>query len=151
MVLDTSTAIVWKKGGKKFKIVPLSGELLALAPSFKNSFLPVKYASFDPSMYPEHTVDVTYNRSLSQEEVYEHKGWLAVLGGDTRENRELLKRYVDIAFAAMNRRTAMSFWTPDEVKQDQLRALCANNLDNSCNCGGRYLNINARFARVRPL
>ena len=170
--LDTCTAIVYKKSSTKFKIIPLSPNLLRLPASFKNAFLAdIDYDSFTDvdeidMTNPEHGV---YNELLTQEQVVgndkdlkPHRGWLAALGGDNAENRALLKEYAAIVFALLKRDTAMQFWTvhdnpgnqqaPILPRENQLWALYADNVGGGCGCVGFRVLINVtRLARVRPL
>ncbi|MBS3148862.1 hypothetical protein J4219_08345 [Candidatus Woesearchaeota archaeon] len=157
--LDTSSAIVYQKGTTKFRIVSMSAALLNDVPaSFRGVFLPVAYEDF--SSFSEFDVqdgDDVYNQELTPEQVLKHKGWLAAVEGD----RNLLRRYSNIVFGQVQGGVAMAFWTVHRQDaqgrwayptQSQLRALCANDLVNYCNCiGYSYLNSFTRFARVRPL
>lgn len=144
--LDTSTAIVYEAGGRNFKIVPLSQELLN-APRSVVSFFPIRYADV-PGTPLE--VDETYNRSLTIEEVIEHKGWLAAVEGD----KELLREYSAVAFGQMGIPAAMQFCVIPTPRQDRLLCLSTHILHyyrDFCNCNGnRYVGSNGRFARLSP-
>ncbi|MBI4146233.1 hypothetical protein HY489_02750 [Candidatus Woesearchaeota archaeon] len=93
--LDSCTGIVWEAGGRRFKIVPMHGELLT-APASNAEYLSASFANTpgDPL-----TVDATYDRDLTFDEVIVHKGWLAAVEGD----ESLLHRYAQTAFARFGR------------------------------------------------
>ncbi|MBI4146065.1 hypothetical protein HY489_01875 [Candidatus Woesearchaeota archaeon] len=142
--LDSCTAIVWEAGGRRFKIVEMHGDLLTAPPS-NEAYLS---ASFVSTPGRPLTVDESYNRDLTFDEVLVHKGWLAALGGDNKDNRDLLKEYATIVFAMLNR-PVMRFWSVRSDLPDHLRALCAGSLYD-CDCGGWNLFNDARLARMRP-
>ena len=146
--LDSCTAIVYQSNSTRFKVVPLSYHLLALAPSFRDAFVPkIWFNEFDSERLDLQN-DV-YDAPLTQEQVVKHEGWLAAVEGD----KKLLKTYAAIVFALLKRDTAMPFWTIQGVNvQNQLRALCAGNLKGEGNCGGsRNLEWDSCFARICPL
>jgi len=141
--LDSCTGIVWEAGGRRFKIVPMHGDLLTAPPS-NAEYLPANFAKTPGTPL---TVDSTYNRDLTFDEVVTHKGWLAAVEGDSA----LLQEYATVAFGRMRRERAMQFWTVRQELPAHLRPLCADNLGVNCGCvGGRSMGINARFARVCP-
>jgi len=146
--LDTSSAIVYKANSTKFKIVtPFSAHLLGLPVNFKNSFLPVRYEGIRSKGVVElDRNDDGYNQMLTQEQVVSHKAWLAVFEGD----QELLERYAEIVFGRLNG-GGMGFWLVNSPKIDQLRALCAYDIESLYDCLG-YNNFDvASFAWIRPL
>ena len=143
--LDSCSAIVYKGGSTKFKIVRLSSHLLELPSSFRESLLGVNYGDFaGPQLDLQNDI---YNQPLTQEQVVKHEGWLAVFEGD----KDLLKEYAALVFGLLNRNTAMQFWVVQNSAQDQLRPLAVYNLGIDSDCGGfRDLDGGGRFARVCP-
>ena len=143
--LDSCSSIVYKGGSTKFKIVRLSSHLLELPASFRDAFLEVRYGDFAGPQLD--TNDDIYNQLLTQAQVIEHKGWLAVFEGD----KELLKEYAALVFGLLKRNTAMRFWVVQNPAQDQLRPLAVDNLVDNSYCGGsRGLDGYGRFARGCP-
>ncbi len=153
--LDSCTAIVWEAGGRRFKIVPgvvgtdvgvardLNPLLMTLPANVE--YLP---ANFENTPGEPLTVDATYGRALTFDEVVTHLGWLAAVEGDVA----LLRRYATTAFARMGRERAMGFYTTRSGLPDHLRPLCAYNLYDNGYCSGiRGMDGGSRFARVRPL
>lgn len=153
--LNSSTAIVYRKGTTKFKIVQLSEHLLTLAPSFRNPFLQVRYADFKQ---PELDMsDFIYNEDLTQEQIVNpletdpkkryHAGWLAAVDGDGA----LLEEYAGLVFGLLGSHRAMTFLVDSNSEEDALSTLSVNFFKADSGCDGvMNLNGRARFARVCP-
>ncbi len=142
--LDSCTGIVWEAGGRRFKIVPMHGDLLTTQPS-NAEYLPANFANTPGEPL---VVDRNYARDLTFDEVIVHPGWLAALEGDA----SLLRRYAQTAFARFGRPRGMRFWAVRGGLPDHLRPLAVSNLvDDSLCDGDRDMYRGSCFARVRSL
>jgi len=143
--LSTSSGIVYKANSTKFKIIPLSKKLVNIDKDFNDDFISVDYSSFK-----EQELDFSkgkYDKSLTQDEVLEHKAWNAML----EEDKTLLKAYTDIIFKGFNKDKAMGVYKHDNPRKDQLRALHVVNIGNNSSANGSInLSDGARFLRVAP-
>ena len=145
--LDSCTAIAYQKGTTKFKVVPMSPELITIPESFNQHYMKIEYASLGGTELDR--AGATYNALLTPSQVENHPAWLAAVEDDVN----LLKAYRDIVFAAKeNPEKAMGFWLRDDIPEDHLRALFVDKLGNNSNANGNYnLNSNGSFLHVAPV
>jgi len=132
--LDSCTAMVYKAGTTKFKIIPQSSDLICIPAGFRESFMRVEY-----SRYKEPELDSSknkYNTALTKGEVLNHPAWITAV----EEDRSLLAEYTNIIFNALKskygRETGMGFYVRERPETDQLRALCVVNLNFNSNANG---------------
>ena len=131
---DSCTAIVYKAGTTKFKIVPISEHLIALDLNFKEDFVRADYNTIAGTELDSRKG--TYNALMSKDFVMKHAGWLAAVEGDGA----LLRSYAKIFFTEFkrkyNRTEGMGFWVRQNTPTDEWRALLVNNLDGGSDAGG---------------
>ncbi len=144
--LDSCTGIAYKKGTTKFKLVPVSKDLITLSKGFNNAYVDINYDTIDGIELDRK--DGIYDRLLTLSQVENHPAWLAAVDGDTH----LLKAYGDIVFANVKQDTVMGFYTLQNTPQDQLRALLVHDLDSDSRAYGSYnLGDNGSFLLVAPV
>ena len=119
----------------KFKIIPISSDLLGLEANFNETFVQINYDSLGGVELDRK--DAAYNRRLTKDEVVKHPAWLAAVEGDER----LLKDYSDLVFPLIKKRfglgKSMPFMLRSNVEKDQLSSLSANLLDANLLAEGR--------------
>lgn len=121
--LDSCSSIHNLARTTRFKINPMSPELIALAQVPTQDYLAVPYVS---SVLPE--LDASqgkYNQSLSRAEVLEQPAWLAA----TEEDRVLLGEAFDVLRTVKNAPAGwkgMGFYPYLDKEQDELRPLVVN-------------------------
>ena len=143
---DSCTALAYKAGTTKFKIVPISRELITIPEDFNQSYMKINYDSIEGIELDRN--DAVYNNLLTPAQIETHPAWLAAVEGDAL----LLKTYRDIVFAERKTDTAMGFWLRTDIPEDQLRALFVYNLINYSNaCGNYNLDNNGSFLHVAPV
>ena len=145
---NSCTAIVYKAGTTKFKVVPISEHLITLDPDFKEDFIRAKYSNI-----PGTELDSEkgrYSEIMEKKDVLNHPGWLAAV----EEDKALLNSYVNIIFTELEKyhRTAgMGFWVSQYIVTDELRALLVCHLiSKSIADGSRNLNYGGSFLRRNP-
>ena len=123
---DSCTAIAYKAGTTKFKIVPISEHLIALNPNFKEAFVRADYNTIVGTELD--SSKRTNNALMSKDSVLTHAGWLAAVEGD----EALLKSYANIIFTELKKKYSstegMGFWVRQNAPTDELRALLVNYL-----------------------
>jgi len=131
---DSCTAVVYKAGATKFKILPISEHLIALNRDFKEDFMRTDYNTIVGSELD--SKNGTYNLVMSLDSVLKHAGWLAAVEGDGA----LLRSYANIIFTELKRRynttKGMGFWVRQNTPTDELRALFVIYLDYNSNADG---------------
>ncbi|MDP3990188.1 MAG: hypothetical protein Q8Q01_03205 [archaeon] len=144
--LDSCTGIAYKKGTDKFKIIPISPDLVTIPRDFNNHFIQVDYDGLAGTELDRS--GGKYNQLLTTDEVLAHPAWRVAVEGDIA----LLRTYRDIVFAekkSLNK--LMRFWLHDDPNKDQLRALFVNDLDYGSSAGGSNdLGDGGSFLRVAP-
>ena len=139
---DSCTGVAYKKGSSKFKIVPVSRDLILLDPDFAQVYVSVGYDTQDGVELDKSKGK--YNVSLTKSQVLVHPGWHAAVS-----DKALLKAFWDIVFAERKTDTSMGFYVSDNPTEDHLRALAVNYLDYGSSADGRYILYgNARFVRI---
>ncbi len=171
---DTCTATAYSAKDKKHVlIIPESKNLILLEPTFRRRFIPIsggfeikggKLQNPGDTLTKEDKIyvinrtrkDQSYNTPLAENEVSENEGWLY----SVEEDRALLKDSAELKFALIAERQhkkrgdvrAMGFYLrqPQEITEDQLRALDLGGLGNDSNAGGDWGPVlsNVQFARV---
>jgi len=141
---DSCTGIAYKAGTSKFRVVPVSRDLVLLDENFSLPFILVDYANQDGS---ELDMDRgKYNVPLTQDEALNHPGWLSSV-----TDRSLLKAFRDIIFAGKTNETAMGYYVRDGPQQDHLRMLEVDTLEERSGADDRYgFGSPARFVLVSP-
>ena len=138
------TGILYKAGTSRFKVVPVSRDLILLGEDFSSPFVSSDYNSQDGIELDKSKGK--YDVQLTKPEVLKHNAWRAAIS-----NASLRKAFRDIVFAERRTDTAMGFYTRDNPKQDQLRALAVYDLDSGSDANDRDdLDDNARLVRVSP-
>jgi hypothetical protein len=143
---NSCTAVAYKGGTSKFKIVPVSKGLIEIAKNFNELSLPVDY---DTIVAPELDLSAAkYRTLLTKDEVVDHSAWRAAVENDV----PLLREYRDIVFTARgDPSTLMGFWVTPGPSSDYLRALLVINLVNDSDAiGSSYLYYTASFLRGSP-
>jgi len=148
---DTCTAIVYKEGTSKLKIIPLSEHLLRLKTCGRQAVIPVRYDVEFEGVPELDRCDAPYNVRLPKSEiVMPHEGWLGTVEGASN----LLEEYADVVYFELDRQygrnTGMGFWAVNNPDKDHLQALFVDDLSfGSDACGNLNLgNLGARFVRV---
>lgn len=142
---DSCTAVAYKHGTTKFKIVPISPELITISEGFNEGYMKINYDDMEEDELDRN--DAIYNNLLTPAQVETHPSWLAAVEGDAH----LLKTYRDIVFAERKTKTAMGFWLQNDISEDQLRALFVDILSSNSNvCGGNSLCGGGSFLHVAP-
>ena len=142
--LDSCSGIHYLARTKKFKIVPVSNELITLTQAPVNDYLSVPYAQTSGTKLD--SARGKYNQGLSRAEVLEHPAWRAAV----EEDRVLLGEAFDVMRTVKNAPAGwkgMGVYVLSNQAQDELRPLCANDrgwLGNANDwslliCGGRFL------------
>ncbi len=140
---DSCTGIAYQKGTGKFKVVPISRELITIDKDFNEKYLRLPYGSVDGVELDRN--NGTYNTLLTKTQVLEHPAWRAALEGETN----LLETYRDIVFTETRRDKAMRFWLRTSITEDQMRELLVCDLGGSSVAGGYgYLNTPVFFLQV---
>ncbi len=144
--LNSSTAIAYKKSTGKFKIIPISSELVTIPQDFNEASISVGYDGLVGTELDRSAAK--YNEPLTKDEVLAHPAWQAAVEGDVA----LLRAYRDIVFAEKRGvDKLMSFWLLGNPDRDKLRALYVFDLSNGSNAVGSCdLNINGSFLRGSP-
>ncbi|MEK6939915.1 MAG: hypothetical protein AABX31_04255 [Nanoarchaeota archaeon] len=143
---NSCTAIAYQKGTAKFKVVPISQELIFIPEDFNQSYMKIKYDDIEEPELEQYTA--IYNEALTPAQVETHPAWLAAVEGDVH----LLKTYRDIVVAERKTKTAMAFGIQTEISEDYLRTLFVSDLDSNSNAGGLDLkNYGGSFLRVVPV
>ena len=147
--IDSCTAMAYKGGTTKFKVVPTCEELITIKNSFNETFLPIEYDSIVGVELD--TTAGKYDEALTKKEVMNHPGWLAAV----HEDKGLLKEYRNIVFdqlkAKYDRDTGMGFYFADVGEDDELRALFVSDLDSDSDADGDSgLSISGSFLLVAP-
>ncbi len=145
--LDTCTAVAYKEGSTKFKIIPISSDLLGLEADFNEPFVRIDYDEIAGVELDRN--EAVYNQLLTKDEVIKHPAWLAAVEGDER----LLEEYSDLVFALLKEKygkdKGMGFWLRSGVQEDQLRSVFVYNLNGYSSANGCYnFNSNTAFLRV---
>lgn len=141
---DSCTGIANKSNSSKFKVVPVSRDLILLGKNFSSPFVSVDYAGQDGIELDNSKGK--YNVPLTKPEVLKNPGWLAAV-----KDKSLLKAFRDIVFAERKTDTAMGYYVRDKPSQDELRALAVDLLYYDSDAYSRYdLSDDSRFVRVSP-
>ncbi len=134
--LDTCTAVAYKEGSTKFKIIPISSDLLGLEADFNEPFVRIDYDEIAGVELDRD--EAVYDKLLTKEEVIKHPAWLAAVEGDER----LLKEYSKLVFALIKekdgREKGMKFRLFLSVQQDQLEPLTIQNLYSKSSASAIY-------------
>ena len=147
---DSCTGIAYLANSRMSKLIPVCLDLCALPNDFKDFFLPTPYASLQGT-----ELDLSksvYDQLLGFDTVLNHSFWLAVFNNDVPK----LTRYRDLVFntkfsdkAAASK--AMGVFVRTNVTQDELRALCVNDVTfDSILSGSGNLDGIARFLLLTP-
>lgn len=143
---DSCTAVAYKKGTTKFKIVPMSPELITIPEGFNQDYMKINYDKLSGVELDRN--DATYNNLLTPLQIETHPAWLTAL----EEDILLLKAYRDIVFAEKKTETAMGFWLRNDIPEDHLRALFVSGLDDYSIAGGDFdLYDGGSFLHVAPV
>lgn len=147
-LLDSCTAIAYKKGTSKFKIIPQSPGLIEIASTFNEYFLPIDYNSIKVAELDSNKGK--YNSLLTKKEVICHPAWLAAV-----EDRALLTEYANIVFKFLKEKHAktdgMRFLFSSNTETDVLHALCVYSIYNYTDAFGfDYLEGKGSFLMVAP-
>lgn len=145
---NTCTAHSYKGGTSRFRIVPVSRELVLLSEDFSSPFVSADYARQDG-----HELDINqgeYNVPLPKSRVLKNPGWL-----ESVKDRSLLKAFRDIVYAKRAELgmsdTAMAYHVWQNPQQDYLRVLEVNGIKDGSNADINYgLDSPARFIIVSP-
>ena len=141
--LNSCTAVVYKAGTTKFKIIPLSPELVTLPEDFSDAYFPIDYDAIAGTELDRN--GAVYNTLLAKSDVLDHPAWRAAVEDDV----DLLRTYADIVFTERSADKQMAFWTRNQPANDELRALYVYYLDNySYAIGNNNLNNVGSFLRV---
>jgi len=142
--LNSCTAVVYKAGTTKFKIIPLSPELVTLPEDFSDAYFPIDYDAIAGTELDRN--GAVYNTLLAKSDVLDHPAWRAAVEDDV----DLLRTYADIVFTAKSDPAkAMRFWVVQNPAEDQLRALYVYSLSSISNAyGNGNLNDSGSFLRV---
>lgn len=141
--IDSCTAVACKGKSTKFKIIPLSPDLVTIDKGFKKHFLSVDYDKL--SGVELDRKDAVYGSWISRAQVVEHPAWLAAVEGD----KHLLRTYANIVFTERKVEKQMAFFTRNKPDTDELRALFVNYLDGYSGAVGKYyLNYDGSFLRA---
>jgi len=146
---NSCTAVIYKAGTTKFKVVPISEHLITLNVDFKEDFLRADYNSIVGTELDSQ--NGTYNTVLSKDSVLKHAGWLAAVEGD----EALLRSYTNRIFTELKRRynttEGMGFWVCRNTPTDELRTLVVSNPGSNSNAYGyNSLNSSNSFIRRSP-
>ena len=121
---DSCTGVAYKGGSSKFKIVPVSKELVEIAKGFNQATLLIDYASIAAPKLDRSKGK--YNQHLTKNEIVNHEAWRAAVEDDVA----LLTEYRDIVFTAKgDPQKLMGFFIMTNPDEDQLRALYVSNMD----------------------
>ena len=144
--LDSCTGIAYKAGTTKFKILPLSEDLIMLPKGFNETFKEVDYNSLKGIELDGS--NGTYNGLLTKAEILSHPAWRAAVEDDTL----LLVKYTDLIFKLLPKQNkVMGFYVRSNTAKDELRALAVGDLGGSSLADGNGgLDGRARFVRVNP-
>jgi len=144
--LDSCAGIAYKKRSTKFKIMPISPQLITIPENFNQSYIKVDYDQMGGVELDRK--DAIYNAQLTKKQIETHPAWRAAVEDDLA----LLKEYRNIVFAEKKTKTAMGFWLQSEIAEDQLRALFVNGLDDYSDAyGDGNLDSGGSFLRVAPV
>ena len=117
--LDSCSGIHYLARTKRFKIVPVSNELIALAQVPTKDYLAVPYVQDSSEL---NSTRGKYNSNLSRAEVLEHPAWMAAV----EEDRNLLGNAFDVLRQVKNAPVdwkGMGFYVWPNKAQDELRPL----------------------------
>jgi len=146
---DTCTAVVYKGGSSKFKIVPVSEHLLGLEENFDRPCIDVDYDApvFDNFEELDGKSPLYNTCGLSKGAVLEHPGWLAAVEGD----EDLLAEFADVVFHDLKERydldKGMGFWLAKRRKGSHLWQLTVGDIVGS-DARHKSLHRMAFFVRV---
>ncbi len=146
--LDSCSGIHYLARTKRFKIVPISPELITLAQAPTADYLAVPYVRDSGELG---SARGKYNQDLSRAKVLEHPAWLAA----AEEDRTLLGEAFDIMRAVKNASSewkGMGFYVFPDKTQDELRPLfvCGRGGEGNANDGSLLFNV-GRLLRVVPV
>lgn len=139
--VDTCSAIAYKYLSVKFKLVPMSMDLVHVTPGFLESSIKLDYDSLlgiELSMS-----GAKYSEHLGLIQAYKHPAWNALV-----TDKALLKNYLTLVFR-LNRSTDFGFYTDQGASGNELRSLvniCRHNKDGVR--GDMDLHGQARFIKV---
>ncbi len=144
---DTCTAIAYKTGTTKFKIIPQSSDLITIALDFEEGFMAKDFDSLSGVIID--SSKGKYNTWLTKAEVLKHPGWRTAVDEDT----PLLTAYTGIIFAQLkrkyNRTEGMGFRVRQNTDTDELRALLVDYLNYDSGAYGLIsLSDSGSFLRV---
>jgi hypothetical protein len=128
--LNSCTAVVYKAGTTKFKIIPLSPELVTLPEDFSDAYFPIDYDAIAGTELDRN--GAVYNTLLAKSDVLDHPAWRAAVEDDV----DLLRTYADIVFTERSADKQMAFWTRNQPANDELRALSVSDLSSSSYANG---------------
>ena len=141
---DSCTGIQYKGNTTKFKVVPVSKELVFLDHAFNSTVVSASYAEQDGV-----ELDVSkgkYDEGLTKGEVLKNPGW-----NESVRDKALLRAFRDIVFNGRGTDTAMGYYVKVNPEQDHVRALAVCFLVVGSDAFVRnYRYFNARFVRVSP-
>ncbi len=145
--LDSCSSIHYLARTTRFKINPVSPELITLAQAPTLDYLAAHYAQTQVTELDSTVRGVKYNCALSRAEVLEHPAWLAAV----KEDRVLLGDAFDIVCAVKNAPAnwnGMGFYVYPNKAQDELRPLFVDIHNYQGNANGRNSLTNySRFLR----
>lgn len=145
--LDSCSGIHHLARTTRFKIIPQSPQLIALAQAPNVDYLAVPYAQSEGKELDGSARGKKYSQALTRAEVLEQPAWLAV----TEEDRVLLGESFDVLRQVKNASAnwkGMGFYVWPNKQQDELRPLFVSDLgwDDSAN-GRALLSYDGRFLR----
>ncbi len=146
----TSTGIAYQKKplikSVKCKIIPVSKNLVTIAEDYNQAYIPIKYDNMNGAEIDTSTGK--YHQPLVLNEVLKNAGWIESF----EQDQKTLSDYTHLTFKLLNNpEQAMGFWIIPNPKEDHLRALALNILDNHGYALGHDNLYNyARFVRVNP-
>lgn len=150
---NSCTGMAYPINSEFFAIIPECKELIEIQRGFKDSFIPIEYASLRTRGIELDRRKATYNTLLTPEEIDTHEAWLTALQNDTR----LLKAGREAVFAAYKQqygrtlKKGMGFYLYNPFTQDELGVLSVSNQQgNSIAIGLNGLNNSGSFVRIAP-
>lgn len=139
--LDTCTAIAYKYFSANFKIVPLSLDLVHIAPGFYKPALDVDYHSL-PGIELNMS-SAKYSEHLGPAQAYKHEGWNTLV-----TDRKLLKTYL-LLINRLYRAADFGFYLYPGDYGNEMRDLVLVSMNNEDGIRGDMdLNGLARFVKV---
>lgn len=112
---DSCMGVAYKAKSTKFKVIPVSKELITIPWDFSKDFLLVNYDSMQGTELD--SSKGKYNQLLSQAQHLEQPAW-----NEAVADKALLKEYSDIVYSQL-KQDAMGFWVRQNTDNDELRTL----------------------------